>query len=168
MLIKQSSVLKILTPRGTRLLPTEISHSRSMSSSPIHEAECGRVGPLEWLKERSFGDVGRCSRWFVAVMPSSEEESQWLVGSGGGLVPSGGGTVSGVAGERAANVRGGLYTEEMTTQPANSSTAGVNTASADSAEHDLIDSTADATLLAQFHEDAIKQVRSPGSFSHIV
>ena len=90
-------------------------------------------------------------------MPSSEEESQWLVGSGGGLVPSGGGTVSGAAGERAVNVRGGLYTEEMTTQPANSSTAGVNTASADSAEHDLIDSTADATLLAQFHEDAIKQ-----------
>ncbi|XP_076680065.1 synaptic vesicle glycoprotein 2B isoform X1 [Andrena cerasifolii] len=90
-------------------------------------------------------------------MPSSEEESQWLVGSGGGLVPSGGGTVSGAAGERAVNVRGGLYTEEMATQPANSSTAGVNTASADSAEHDLIDSTADATLLAQFHEDAIKQ-----------
>ncbi|XP_015439033.1 PREDICTED: synaptic vesicle glycoprotein 2B-like isoform X2 [Dufourea novaeangliae] len=89
-------------------------------------------------------------------MPSSEEESQWLVGSGGGPVSSGGGTISGT-GERTVNVRGGLYTEEMTTQPANANTAGVNTASADSAEHDLIDSTADATLLAQFHEDAIKQ-----------
>lgn len=90
-------------------------------------------------------------------MPSSEEESQWLVGSGGGLASSSGGTVSGT-GERTLSIRGGLYTEEMTTQPSNANTAGVNTASADSAEHDLIDSTADATLLAQFHEDAIKQV----------
>ncbi|OAD55375.1 Synaptic vesicle glycoprotein 2B [Eufriesea mexicana] len=89
-------------------------------------------------------------------MPSSEEESQWLVGSGGGLASSSGGTVSGT-GERTLSIRGGLYTEEMTTQPSNANTAGVNTASADSAEHDLIDSTADATLLAQFHEDAIKQ-----------
>lgn len=90
-------------------------------------------------------------------MPSSEEESQWLVGSGGGLASSGGGTISGT-GERTLNIRGGLYTEEMTTQPTNTNTASVNTGSADSAEHDLIDSTADATLLAQFHEDAIKQV----------
>lgn len=95
-------------------------------------------------------------------MPSSEEESQWLVGSGGGLAPSGGGgsaTKTGAPGERGASTRSGLYTEEMTTQPASAgvATAGVNSASADSAEHDLIDSTADATLLAQFHEDAIKQ-----------
>ncbi|XP_076241963.1 synaptic vesicle glycoprotein 2C isoform X3 [Calliopsis andreniformis] len=96
------------------------------------------------------------ARWFVAVMPSPEEESQWLVGSGGGLASSGGGTISGT-GERTANIKGGLYTEEMTTQPANANTTAVNAASADSAEHDLIDSTADATLLAQFHEDAIKQ-----------
>ncbi|XP_076241960.1 synaptic vesicle glycoprotein 2B isoform X2 [Calliopsis andreniformis] len=89
-------------------------------------------------------------------MPSPEEESQWLVGSGGGLASSGGGTISGT-GERTANIKGGLYTEEMTTQPANANTTAVNAASADSAEHDLIDSTADATLLAQFHEDAIKQ-----------
>lgn len=93
-------------------------------------------------------------------MPSSEEESQWLVGSGGGLASSGGGTISGT-GERTLNIRGGLYTEEMTTQPTNTNTANVNTGSADSAEHDLIDSTADATLLAQFHEDAIKQVCYP-------
>lgn len=92
-------------------------------------------------------------------MPSSEEESQWLVGSGGGLASSGGGTACGT-GERTLNTRGGLYTEEMTTQPTNANTVGGNTASADSAEHDLIDSTGDATLLAQFHEDAIKQVRS--------
>lgn len=99
------------------------------------------------------------SRWFLAVMPSSEEESQWLVGSGGGgLAPSGGSTTKTGGGERVLNTRTGLYTDEMTTQPANVATAGVNTASADSAEHDLIDSTADATLLAQFHEDAIKQV----------
>lgn len=92
-------------------------------------------------------------------MPSSEEESQWLVGSGGGLAPSGGNATKTGAGERGATTRSGLYTEEMTTgQPANVGTAGVNSASADSAEHDLIDSTADATLLAQFHEDAIKQV----------
>lgn len=93
-------------------------------------------------------------------MPSSEEESQWLVGSGGGLAPSSGGNATKTgAGERGATTRSGLYTEEMTTgQPANVATAGVNSASADSAEHDLIDSTADATLLAQFHEDAIKQV----------
>lgn len=92
-------------------------------------------------------------------MPSSEEESQWLVGSGGGLAPSGGSATKTGAGERGASTRSGLYTEEMTTQPASVATAGVNSASADSAEHDLIDSTADATLLAQFHEDAIKQVR---------
>lgn len=91
-------------------------------------------------------------------MPSSEEESQWLVGSGGGLAPSGGNATKTGAGERGATTRSGLYTEEMTTQPASVATAGVNSASADSAEHDLIDSTADATLLAQFHEDAIKQV----------
>lgn len=91
-------------------------------------------------------------------MPSSEEESQWLVGSGGGLAPSGGSVTKTGAGERGATTRSGLYTEEMTTQPASVATAGVNSASADSAEHDLIDSTADATLLAQFHEDAIKQV----------
>lgn len=101
------------------------------------------------------------SRWFLAVMPSSEEESQWLVGSGGGgLAPSGGSATKTGGGERILNTRTGLYTEEMTTQPANVTTAGVNSASADSAEHDLIDSTADATLLAQFHEDAIKQVIS--------
>lgn len=93
-------------------------------------------------------------------MPSSEEESQWLVGSGGGLAPSGGSATKTGAGERGATTRSGLYTEEMTTQPASVATAGVNSASADSAEHDLIDSTADATLLAQFHEDAIKQVTS--------
>lgn len=91
-------------------------------------------------------------------MPSSEEESQWLVGSGGVLAPSGGSATKTGAGERGASTRSGLYTEEMTTQPASVATAGVNSASADSAEHDLIDSTADATLLAQFHEDAIKQV----------
>lgn len=90
-------------------------------------------------------------------MPSSEEESQWLVGSGGGLAPSGNSTTKTGASERGLGTRTGLYTEEMTTQPANVATAGVNSASADSAEHDLIDSTADATLLAQFHEDAIKQ-----------
>lgn len=89
-------------------------------------------------------------------MPSSEEESQWLVGSGGGLAPSGGSATKTGAGER--GTRTGLYTEEMAQQPSNVTTAGVNSASADSAEHDLIDSTADATLLAQFHEDAIKQV----------
>jgi len=102
--------------------------------------------------------VNLASRWFLAVMPSSEEESQWLVGSGGGLAPSGGSATKTGAGERGVNTRSSLYTEEMTTQPANVATAGVNSASADSAEHDLIDSTADATLLAQFHEDAIKQV----------
>jgi hypothetical protein len=90
-------------------------------------------------------------------MPSSEEESQWLVGSG--LAPTGGSATKTGTGERGLSTRTGLYTEEMTTQPANVATAGVNAASADSAEHDLIDSTADATLLAQFHEDAIKQVR---------
>lgn len=102
--------------------------------------------------------VNLASRWFLAVMPSSEEESQWLVGSGGGLAPSGGSATKTVAGERGAGTRSGLYTEEMTTQPASVAAAGANSASADSAEHDLIDSTADATLLAQFHEDAIKQV----------
>lgn len=102
--------------------------------------------------------VNLTSRWFLAVMPSSEEESQWLVGSGGGLAPSGGSATKTGAGEHGASTRSGLYTEEMTTQPASVPTAGVNSASADSAEHDLIDSTADATLLAQFHEDAIKQV----------
>lgn len=93
-------------------------------------------------------------------MPSSEEESQWLVGSGGGgLAPSGGNATKTGGAERVlSSTRTGLYTEEMATQPANVTTAGVNSTSADSAEHDLIDSTADATLLAQFHEDAIKQV----------
>lgn len=91
-------------------------------------------------------------------MPSSEEESQWLVGSGGSLAPSSGSATKTGVGEHGTSTRSGLYTEEMTTQPANVATAGVNSASADSAEHDLIDSTADATLLAQFHEDAIKQV----------
>ncbi|XP_066597851.1 synaptic vesicle glycoprotein 2B-like isoform X2 [Prorops nasuta] len=90
-------------------------------------------------------------------MPSSEEESQWLVGSGGGMASSGGGAAISRTGERHVTIRAGLYTEEMTTQPVNAATAGVNAASADSAEHDLIDSTVDATLLAQFHEDAIKQ-----------
>ncbi|XP_060828226.1 synaptic vesicle glycoprotein 2B-like isoform X1 [Bombus pascuorum] len=89
-------------------------------------------------------------------MPSSEEESQWLVGSGGGPASSSGGTISGT-GERTLTSRGGLYTEEMTSQSTNTNTAGANAGSADSAEHDLIDSTTDATLLAQFHEDAIKQ-----------
>ncbi|KOX79617.1 Synaptic vesicle glycoprotein 2B [Melipona quadrifasciata] len=92
-----------------------------------------------------------------ARSPSSEEESQWLVGSGGGPASSSGGAVS-ATGERSLTIRGGLYTEEMTTQPTNANAAGVNTASADSAEHDLIDSTADATLLAQFHEEAISQL----------
>ncbi|CAD1472860.1 unnamed protein product, partial [Heterotrigona itama] len=91
-----------------------------------------------------------------ARSPSSEEESQWLVGSGGGPASSSGGAVSST-GERSLTIRGGLYTEEMTTQPTNANAAGVNAASADSAEHDLIDSTADATLLAQFHEEAISQ-----------
>lgn len=100
-------------------------------------------------------------------MPSSEEESQWLVGSGGGgLAPSVGGSATKTGGgERTPGTRSGLYTEEMTTQPANVTTAGVNSASADSAEHDLIDSSADATLLAQFHEDAIKQVTLTASRS---
>lgn len=106
--------------------------------------------------------IVRLARWFLAVMPSSEEESHWLVGSGGGLAPSSGGsaTKAANAGERGLlnNTRTGLYTEEMTTQPTSVATAGTNSASADSAEHDLIDSTEDATLLAQFHEDAIKQV----------
>lgn len=92
-----------------------------------------------------------------ARSPSSEEESQWLVGSGGGPASSSGGAVS-ATGERSLTIRGGLYTEEMTTQPTNANAAGANAASADSAEHDLIDSTADATLLAQFHEEAISQV----------
>lgn len=93
-------------------------------------------------------------------MPPSEEESQWLVGSGGGVTSSSGGaTITGITGDRSLNIRGGLYTEEMTTQTANSANANANAPSADSAEHDLIDSTADATLLAQFHEDAIKQVK---------
>lgn len=95
-----------------------------------------------------------------ARSPSSEEESQWLVGNGGGPASSSGGAVS-ATGERSLTIRGGLYTEEMTTQPTNANAAGVNAASADSAEHDLIDSTADATLLAQFHEEAISQVSLP-------
>ncbi|XP_043506088.1 synaptic vesicle glycoprotein 2C-like [Polistes fuscatus] len=90
-------------------------------------------------------------------MPPSEEESQWLVGSGGGVMSSSGGVTTTGTGDRSLNARGGLYTEEMTTQTANSANANANAPSADSAEHDLIDSTADATLLAQFHEDAIKQ-----------
>ncbi|KAK2577228.1 hypothetical protein KPH14_003374 [Odynerus spinipes] len=90
-------------------------------------------------------------------MPPSEEESQWLVGSGGGVTSSGGGATITGTGDRSLSIRGGLYTEEMTTQTANSANASTNAPSADSAEHDLIDSTADATLLAQFHEDAIKQ-----------
>lgn len=110
------------------------------------------------LYSRLISSLSTSGRWFLAVMPSSEEESQWLVGSGG-LAPTGGSATKTGTGERGLSIRTGLYTEEMTTQPANVATAGVNAASADSAEHDLIDSTADATLLAQFHEDAIKQVR---------
>ena len=99
-------------------------------------------------------------RWLVAVMPPSEEESQWLVGSGGGTIPIPGGLQNHGTGERPGATRAPLYTEEMTTQPTETTAgaAGTGTASADSAEHDLIDSTGDATLLAQFHEDAIKQV----------
>lgn len=101
-------------------------------------------------------------RWFVAVMPSSEEESLWLVGSGGGLTsPGSGGGILGRPGERTLGIRGVLYTQEMqASQPAITAEAGAiaSATSADSAEHDLIDSTSDATLLAQFHEDAIKQV----------
>lgn len=92
-------------------------------------------------------------------MPSSEE-SQWLVGSGVGLASLRGNAPTSGAGERSLGIRGGLYTEEMTTQPAKVAAAGVSSTSVDPAEHDLIDSTADATLLAQFHEDAIKQVAS--------
>ncbi|XP_043278962.1 synaptic vesicle glycoprotein 2B-like isoform X1 [Venturia canescens] len=96
--------------------------------------------------------------WLVAVMPPSEEESQWLVGSGGGSLSTPGGLQNPGTGERSGVARGVRYTEEMTTQPNEATAAaGVGTASADSAEHDLIDSTADTTLLAQFHEDAIKQ-----------
>ncbi|XP_015602591.1 synaptic vesicle glycoprotein 2B isoform X1 [Cephus cinctus] len=90
-------------------------------------------------------------------MPSSEEESQWLVGTGAVLGSSGTGVPSSGSGERTPGTRSTLYTEEMSSQVGNAAAAGVNTSSADSAEHDLIDSTADATLLAQFHEDAIKQ-----------
>ncbi|XP_043278963.1 synaptic vesicle glycoprotein 2B-like isoform X2 [Venturia canescens] len=91
-------------------------------------------------------------------MPPSEEESQWLVGSGGGSLSTPGGLQNPGTGERSGVARGVRYTEEMTTQPNEATAAaGVGTASADSAEHDLIDSTADTTLLAQFHEDAIKQ-----------
>ena len=90
-------------------------------------------------------------------MPSSEE-SQWLVGSGVGLATLRGNAPTSGAGERSLGIRGGLYTEEMTTQPDKVVTAGVSATSVDPAEHDLIDSTADASLLAQFHEDAIKQV----------
>ncbi|XP_008207955.1 synaptic vesicle glycoprotein 2B isoform X2 [Nasonia vitripennis] len=129
-------------------------------------------------------------------MPSSEEESLWLVGSEAGGLSSGhhhhhhhGDHHHHRAGVRMA---GHLYTEEMQQQQQNNSqqpgsiamAAGHNnstssggnnagsagsvsgTASgqqavaavvADSAEHDLIDNSSDATLLAQFHEDAIKQ-----------
>lgn len=91
-------------------------------------------------------------------MPSSEEESQWLVGSGGGgLAPSGGNATKTGSGEHILNTRTGLYTEEMTTQPASVTTAGVNSASADSVERDLIDST-DMELVSEFHERAITQV----------
>lgn len=120
------------------------------------------------------GDVINC-RWFVAVMPSSEEESLlWLAGGGvggtgslQGSVGSTGSVPSAVlqgsgSSQRTVTIRGGLYTEEMTTQAtgATAAAAGAAQASADPAEHDLIDSTADATLLAQFHEDAIKQVNT--------
>ena len=89
---------------------------------------------------------------------SSSEESQWLVDSGVGLASLGGKAPTSAAGEHSLVVRGCLYTEEMTTQPAKSAAANVNVTLADLAEHDLIDSNADVTLLAQFHEDAIKQV----------
>lgn len=108
--------------------------------------------------ERGFVQI---FRWLVAVMPPSEEESQWLVGSGGGTLSTPGGLQNPGTGERSGVIRGVRYTEEMTTQPNEATAAaGVGTASADSAEHDLIDSTADSSLLAQFHEDAIKQVFS--------
>ncbi|EFN77502.1 hypothetical protein EAI_11512 [Harpegnathos saltator] len=129
-----------------------------MSQGVIHHSlQLAQFATLSFLANKSANFEKEI--WFLAVMPSSEEESQWLVGSGGGgLAPSGGSATKTGGGERILNTRTGLYTEEMTTQPASVTTAGVNSASADSAEHDLIDSTADATLLAQFHEDAIKQV----------
>lgn len=120
-------------------------------------------------------------------MPSSEEESLWLVGSEAGALSSGlgaqpqhhqqhhqqrasrHGEQRALAGVRFAGHH--LYTEEMQAQPgavgpahpaANQAAAQPNAGSGatvqDSAEHDLIDNAADATLLAQFHEDAIKQV----------
>ncbi|XP_046480590.1 synaptic vesicle glycoprotein 2B isoform X1 [Neodiprion pinetum] len=121
-------------------------------------------------------------------MPSSEEESLlWLAGSGGStgsVVGSVQGSVGSVGsapsahhhpatgGHRSVTIRAGLlYTEEMSSQGPGSAAvaaaAGVTPASADPAEHDLIDSTADATLLAQFHEDAIKQA-GVGSFQALV
>lgn len=104
-------------------------------------------------------------------MPSSEEESLlWLAGGGGnagsvvgsvqGSVGSTGAMSSALqGGQRSVTIRAGLYTEEMSSQATGAAAAGAaQPASTDPAEHDLIDSTADATLLAQFHEDAIKQV----------
>ena len=171
------------------------------------------------------GRVASCCRWFVAVMPSSEEESLWLVGSEAGSLSSGAGghlqshhhhhqhnqnqrqsrhqhqasrldEQRSLAGLRPASQHR-LYTEEtMQAQPGNGGAQGAATATGggraspannsaasatgptaagvqssaaagttgDSAEHDLIDNAADATLLAQFHEDAIKQVRCFTSF----
>lgn len=66
-------------------------------------------------------------RWFVAVMPSSEEESQWLVGSeaGGAGQRRPGEQRALTAGARA---HGHLYTEEMQQQPASPNTSQSGTA----------------------------------------
>ncbi|XP_014224341.1 synaptic vesicle glycoprotein 2B-like isoform X1 [Trichogramma pretiosum] len=167
-------------------------------------------------------------QWFVAVMPSSEEESLWLVGSEAGAQQQQQHPYQNRSGQQqqqqkqqaaavAARVAGyqqptstafrlsrGLqpfnhnhrsYTEEMQQQQQQQSANSGNSAGAtavvadqqqqqqleqqqqqnsvaaagpangaggggggDSAEqHDLIDNASDAALLAQFHEDAIKQ-----------
>lgn len=119
------------------------------------------------LEEESLSLVGR------------NVSSSMHSGVGGRLILSGG--------ERnRTNIRTQLYTEEMsnnhqtnesTTIPTTTSnnspiimtstavtstsvtaTSMVGTTSADSVEHDLIDSSFNANLLAQFHEDAVKQV----------
>ncbi|XP_011301471.1 synaptic vesicle glycoprotein 2B-like isoform X1 [Fopius arisanus] len=102
--------------------------------------------------------------WLVAVMPPSEEESLWLVGKSGGALSQPGNGRSVRPGEK-AQIKKVLYTEEMTSQSNETTTTStavpaagtISATSTDPAEHDLIDSRDDANLLAQFHEDAIKQ-----------
>lgn len=105
-------------------------------------------------------------------MPSSEEESLWLVGREAG--GAGGHQQQQQQPQQAAQHHqqqhrhqgpasrpsGQLYTEEMQTVAAGGgTTVGPSSGRrADPAERDLIDSAADAALLDQFHEDAIKQV----------